>query len=83
MIEASIVRIGNALERMTGSQEVKVAIEGLNKLIWTLRAAQTAIHALQIARAAAGDPTAWLYWVYAGATAVGAGIQVYDAVRGL
>ena len=83
MIETSILRISKELEIMTGSPDVAIATAGLEKLIWTLRSTQTAIHALQMARALAGDPTAILYWVYFGAAAVGTGIQVYDSMRGL
>ena len=82
MIEATIIRIGNEVGGMTGSKDIKAAIHTINAFIWATRMAQAAYHALMMARALGGDPTALIYWAYFGATAVGAGLQVYDATRG-
>lgn len=74
-IEVSIIRIGSALEKMTGSKEVERAISDLNRLIWTIRSVQIAIHALELAEGPIG-------WIYFAATLVGTGAMMYDTIRG-
>jgi len=74
-IEIAMIRIGSALERMTGSKEVKAAISECNRLIWTIRMTMIAINALSVAEGPVG-------WLYSGATALALGVMGYDAMMG-
>ena len=76
IVEMSIIRIGNALEKMTGSKEVSQAINTLNRLIFTVRSLQIAMHALDIAAGPIG-------WLYAAATIIGFGVMVGETAMEL
>jgi hypothetical protein len=73
------------VERSFGNPSIDAATAKLRDMIMVAMQAKMALHALQMARAASGDPTAWLYF---GAIAVGAGLSAldmtgYDMQRGL
>jgi len=78
-VEMSIIRIGNSLEKLTGSPQVQAAINQLNRVIWTIRALQMSLHALEVA----SGPFGWLYF---GATALSTGMMIgepiYDSLQG-
>ena len=71
------------LKKFTGSEELDAAINHIQRLIATVRAAQVALHALQIARMSAGDPLAWASFIVSAVSAASiAGDTLYDATRG-
>jgi hypothetical protein len=83
-LEMSVIRILYLIRKLSGNESLDTAIMKMQQAIMTIRSLQIALHALQAARAASGDPTAWLYF---GATAIGVGLSTldmsgYDAQRG-
>ena len=79
MVEMSVIRIGNDLEKMTGSREVKQVMNYLDRVIMKIRMVQIMLHALEIA----SGPIGWLYF---GATALSTGMMIgepiYDSLQG-
>jgi hypothetical protein len=75
-LEAQLVRILHYASRLSGGNEdLNATINIIAQMITTAKAAQTALIALQAARMASGDPTAWLSF---GLAAVGTGFAGYD-----
>jgi hypothetical protein len=70
-VEVSLIRIGFALEKMTGSKELNKVISEFNRVIWTIRMTQIAINAFE----AASGPVGWLFLA---ATTLGLGAMAYD-----
>lgn len=59
MIETSITRITRMFERLTGSPEIKRALDELQRFIMLVRIAQATVHAFQVA----SGPIGWLFFV--------------------
>ena len=82
-LESVLYRTMGLLLRFSGSDEIDAGIIKIQRLIAVVRAAQIALHALQIARMSVGDPLAWASFIVSGAVAVATvGDVMYDNQRG-
>ena len=82
-LESILFRTMGLLRRFCGSEEINEGIIQIQRLVAIVRSAQMALHALQIARMAAGDPLAWAgFAVSAATTVVLIGDVMYDIQRG-
>lgn len=73
MIEASITQIARMFERMTGSPQIKKAMDQLERFIMLVRIAQATWHAFQVA----SGPIGWLFFATG---VVATGLMVGDTM---
>ena len=74
-LELEIIRVMGYVRRFGGNESLNKLITVMQRTITTLHTLEMAIKAVQIARMAAGDPTAWLS---AGFQVAAAGISTYS-----
>ena len=79
LIEMSISRTLDLLQRFTGDKTVDGCIARLQGMIMTVRSLQAAYTALQIARMSAGDPIAWASAITMG---ISTGISTVSFLQG-
>ena len=75
-LEGQLIRLLHYTSRLSGGNEdLNATINIITQMTVTAKAAQTALMALQAARMASGDPTAWLSF---GLAVAGTGFAGYD-----
>lgn len=68
-LEITLIRLGNILRRITGSEEFDQILANIQRIIMIIRTAETAIRAFQMASGPIG-------WLYAGVGAVTGAISI-------